>query len=100
MVREKIGAYIPFITTVSERGPFGGYGRLKRYTAKVFAKPDDGAMTLGVVKKVEIIVNKKQYVITKKVVWLWEMRTQNQVGTLCQHLSHLFLQARRLTTTS
>ena len=61
MVREKIGAYIPFITTVSERGPFGGYGRLKRYIAKVFAKPDaDGAMTLGGVKKVEIIVNKNR----------------------------------------
>ena len=61
MVRAKIGVYIPFITTVSERGPFGGYGRLKRYIAKVFAKPDaDGAMILGVVKKVEIIVNKNR----------------------------------------
>jgi len=61
MARQKVGVYIPFITTVSERGPFGGYGRLKRYIAKVFAKPDaDGAMTLGVVKKVEIIVNKNR----------------------------------------
>lgn len=59
MVRAKIGVYIPFITTVSERGPFGGYGRMKRYIAKVFARPDaDGAMTLGLVTKVKIIVNK------------------------------------------
>jgi len=61
MACTKLGVYIPFITTVSERGPFGGYGRLKRYIAKVFAKPDaNGAMTLGMVTKVEIVVNKNR----------------------------------------
>lgn len=59
MSQMTVGVYIPFLASVSRRGPCGGYGRLKRYVAKVFARPDsNGAMTLGTVKKVEIVVTK------------------------------------------
>lgn len=58
MSQSTITVYIPFLANVPKRGPCGGFGRLKRYIAKVFAKPDgNGAMTLGTVKKVEIIVS-------------------------------------------
>lgn len=60
MSQATITVYIPFLANVPKRGPCGGFGRLKRYIAKVFAKPDgNGSMTLGTVKKVEIIVSKQ-----------------------------------------
>lgn len=59
MSQASITVYIPFLANVPKCGPYGGYGGLKKYVKKAFAKSDiDGAMTLGTVKKVDIVIRK------------------------------------------
>lgn len=60
MSQQPINVFIPFLANVPKNGPTGGFGKLKRYISKIFAKSDaNGAMTLGTVKKVEIVVKKR-----------------------------------------
>ena len=60
MSQSTVAVYIPFLANVPKRGPCGGYGRLKRYVARAFARHDaDGAMVLGTVKKVEIVMSRQ-----------------------------------------
>lgn len=54
----RLRLYIPVVCTCTSAGPIGGFRRLKQKIATVFAATEpDGSMKIGLVKKVELVMN-------------------------------------------
>ena len=90
MSQSVVSVYIPYVGKVSSgvhrtlgmgQGPGpGGVGKLKRYISKAFAKPDtNGAMVLGTVKKVDIVIGKRPHTHTTTTTEIASMEMDDDV---------------------